>query len=226
MANKESRGICQFCGEAFAKRSMTKHLTGCKKHQEAIGIANAVKTEDDSLYHLVIQDAYLKDFWLHLEINGNAKLKKLDDYLRDIWLECCGHMSQFSVGGWGCSEIAMTKSAQSIFERSSELVHIYDFGTSSETLIKVVGKRTGKPLTKHPIMLMARNEMPVVTCMECEQIARWLCSECIYEHEKSGFLCDEHAKNHPHDNYGEPIELVNSPRMGMCGYEGPAEPPY
>jgi hypothetical protein len=106
------------------------------------------------------------------------------------------------------------------------LVHIYDFGTSSETLIKVVGKRTGKPLTKHPIMLMARNEMPVSTCMECEQTARWLCEECISEHDESGFLCDEHAKNHPHDDYGEPIELVNSPRMGMCGYEGPAEPPY
>lgn len=226
MANKESRGVCTFCGEAFVKRSMTKHLTGCKKHQEAIETANVGKPKEETLYHLVIQDTYLKNFWLHLEMNGSAKLKKLDDYLRDIWLDCCGHMSQFSIGGWGGSEIAMSKSAQSIFDYSSELVHIYDFGTSSETLIKVVGKRTGKPLTKHPIMLMARNEMPVVTCMECEQTARWLCSECISEHDASGYLCDKHAKNHPHDDYGEPIELVNSPRMGMCGYEGPAEPPY
>ncbi|MFI3189446.1 hypothetical protein BCS42_12565 [Crenothrix sp. D3] len=226
MAKKESRGACIFCGEAFAKRSMTKHLTGCKKHQEVIETANAGNAKEETLYHLVIQDLYLKDFWLHLEINGNAKLKKLDEYLRGIWLECCGHLSQFSIGGWSGNEIAMSKSVQSIFERSSELVHIYDFGTSSETLIKVVGKRTGKPLTKHPIMLMARNEMPVSTCMECEQTARWLCEECISEHDESGFLCDEHAKNHPHDDYGEPIELVNSPRMGMCGYEGPAEPPY
>lgn len=30
----------------------------------------------------------------------------------------------------------------------------------------------------------------------------------------------------PHDDYGEPIELVNSPRLGMCGYTGPADPPY
>ncbi|MFZ2726415.1 MAG: hypothetical protein WAX77_09210 [Methylococcaceae bacterium] len=226
MAKKESRGICIFCGEAFAKRSMTKHLTGCKKHQEVIETVNAGNAKEETLYHLVIQDLYLKDFWLHLEINGNAKLKKLDEYLRSIWLECCGHLSQFSIGGWSGNKIAMSKSVQSIFDRSNELVHIYDFGTSSETLIKVVGKRSGKPLSKHPIMFMARNEMPVVICMECEQPARWLCSECIYEHDESGFLCDEHAQNHPHDNYGEPIELVNSPRMGMCGYEGPAEPPY
>ena len=26
--------------------------------------------------------------------------------------------------------------------------------------------------------------------------------------------------------YGDPISLVNSPRLGMCGYDGPAEPPY
>lgn len=226
MANIESRGICIFCGVAFAKRSMTKHLNGCKKHQEVIENASASKTKDGTLYHLVIQDAYLKDFWLHLEMNGHAKLTTLDQYLRYIWLECCGHMSQFSIGGWKGEEISMSKSVQSIFEHSSELVHIYDFGTSSETLVKVVGKRSGKPLTKHPIMLMARNEMPVVTCMECEQTARWLCNECIYEDNESGFLCDDHVKNHPHDEYNTPIELVNSPRMGMCGYEGPADPPY
>ena len=30
----------------------------------------------------------------------------------------------------------------------------------------------------------------------------------------------------PHDNYREPIPVVNSPRMGRCGYTGPAEPIY
>ncbi|KJV07139.1 hypothetical protein [Methylocucumis oryzae] len=73
---------------------------------------------------------------------------------------------------------------------------------------------------------MARNEMPTPPCMECNKTARWLCMECIYEHDESGFLCNEHADSHEHDEYGEPIELVNSPRMGMCGYEGPAETPY
>jgi hypothetical protein len=50
--------------------------------------------------------------------------------------------------------------------------------------------------------------------------------ECVYEMDEQGTLCDEHARNHPHDNYGEPMPLVNSPRVGMCGYDGPAEPPY
>jgi hypothetical protein len=44
--------------------------------------------------------------------------------------------------------------------------------------------------------------------------------------EMNGTACEKHAKEHPHENYGEPIPLVNSPRLGMCGYDGPAAPPY
>ena len=106
------------------------------------------------------------------------------------------------------------------------MTHIYDFGTSSETLIKVVGVREGNPLSRYPIALMARNDPPEVTCMECDQPASWLCTECLYDLGETGMLCDEHVEGHPHDDYGEPMPLVNSPRVGMCGYTGPAEPPY
>ena len=30
---------------------------------------------------------------------GSATLEELDHYLRTIWLECCGHLSQFTIGG-------------------------------------------------------------------------------------------------------------------------------
>jgi hypothetical protein len=48
----------------------------------------------------------------------------------------------------------------------------------------------------------------------------------MVEDDAPGLLCAQHAATHPHENYGEPVELVNSPHMGMCGYDGPAEPPY
>jgi hypothetical protein len=62
--------------------------------------------------------------------------------------------------------------------------------------------------------------------MECDKRAAYVCMECIYEENASGFLCEEHVETHPHDDYGEPMGLYNSPRTGMCGYDGPAEPPY
>lgn len=120
----------------------------------------------------------------------------------------------------------MSKRAAQVFEPGVELTHIYDFGTTSETLITCVGVREGKPTTSHPIARMARNLQPEAACMECGQPAAWLCMECVYEYEESGLLCDMHVQDHPHEDYGEPFPLVNSPRVGMCGYVGPAEPPY
>jgi hypothetical protein len=86
--------------------------------------------------------------------------------------------------------------------------------------------RTDKPLTKHTILLMAHNNPPEFACQECGQPATRLCLECIYEYDKDGTLCDEHAEGHPHDDYGAPMPIVNSPRLGICGYTGPAEPLY
>ena len=223
---KQSRGKCAFCGQEMAKGGLTKHLSTCSQRQEAISVANQKSGKDQMLYHLQVQDAWRSDFWLHLEMDGSAVLKDLDGYLRAIWLECCGHLSQFSFGGWSGDEISMRTRAERIFQPGVELTHIYDFGTSSETLVKVVGVRKGKPLTSHPITLMARNNPPEVFCIECDQPASWLCLECLYELDEPGTLCDRHAQEHPHDDYGEPMPLVNSPRVGMCGYSGPAEPPY
>jgi hypothetical protein len=222
----ESRGTCAYCGEVITKRGVTKHLDKCPVRQEALQSASSSSRPVETLWHLRVQDAYDKDYWLNLEMVGSASLDKLDKYLRAIWLECCGHLSQFTIGGWSGKEIGKTRKADTIFIPDLVLRHQYDFGTTSETDIKVVDARQGKPSTSHPIALLARNVMPEVVCQECGQPAKWLCIECIYEADKTGHLCEEHVEDHPHEDYGGPMPLFNSPRTGMCGYDGPAEPPY
>lgn len=222
----QSRGKCSYCGQEMAKGGMLKHLSTCSQRQNVIAETERKPGAQERLYHIRVQDAWGGDFWLDLEMRGSATLKKLDDYLRAIWLECCGHLSRFSIGGWGSREVAKKNRAEEVFEPGVALIHIYDFGTSSETSIKVIDVREGKPTTSHPMVLMARNSPPETTCMECGQLASWLCMECLYETDPSGRLCDQHARSHPHEEYGEPIPLVNSPRLGMCGYTGPADPPY
>ena len=223
---KQSRGTCVFCGHETTKGAMSKHMAACPQRQAQSAQAEQSKRKPEVLYYLRAQDAYGGDFWLDLEVRGSATLKEIDAYLRAIWLECCGHLSQFSIGGWRGSEIAKSRRIDAVFHPEVELTHIYDFGTSSETRIKMIGQRKGTPLTAKPMALMARNLMPEAVCLECGQPASHLCMECMIEEQASGFLCAQHASTHPHDNYGEPTELVNSPRLGMCGYDGPAEPPY
>lgn len=226
-AGKQSRGTCSFCGHETTKGSIHRHLKSCPKRQEQITAAEQSQQDSEDLYHLRVYDKDATQFWLDLEVRGQAKLKDLDSYLRAIWLECCGHLSRFSLDGWGSDEIAMNRRVAQVFNEGITIHHIYDFGTSSETLLQYIGKRQGKALSKKPIYLMARNILPEVQCMECDQPATYLCMECFYESpDVYGELCKKHAKTHPHDNYGDPMPIVNSPRVGMCGYEGPANPPY
>jgi hypothetical protein len=205
---------------------MGRHLEKCPQRQERMATAAQSKRTAESLYHLRAQDAWNGDFWIDLEVRGSATLKDIDSYLRGIWLECCGHLSQFSIGGWSGREIGKQRRVDAVFRGDIELTHIYDFGTSSETRIKAIGLRNGVPTSSRPMALMARNLIPEAICIECDQPAKYLCMECLIEEETQGTLCEQHAQDHPHEDYGEPIELVNSPRLGMCGYYGPAEPPY
>ena len=224
---KQTKGTCTFCGREMSRSGLGKHLQSCPQRQEAVATAAGAKAGDEQpLYHLLVHDAYDSNFWLHLEMNGRATLKHLDQYLRAIWLECCGHMSQFSVGGWSGREIGMSRKIESVLSPDLTLTHIYDFGTPSETVIKSVSVRDGAPLTKHPIHLMARNNMPEAVCTECGAVAAWYCMDCLVEQGEWITLCANHLDVHDHDDYGGPSPLINSPRLGMCGYEGPADPPY
>lgn len=225
MSRSQSRGICSFCNREMSKGGLTRHLKSCPEREKASAAANE-KRQEETIYHLQVQDRWDSDYWLHLEMRGRAMMSDLDRYLRNIWLECCGHLSMFSPGGWGTPEISMSRRADGVFKSHAELVHIYDFGTSSTTLVRVADARQGAPLTNKPIYLMARNIPPELTCQECDRPATFLCVECIYEEDLSGALCAEHVAGHPHVDYGPPYPVVNSPRVGLCGYEGPAEPPY
>ena len=96
---KQSKGICLYCQQAFTKNSATKHLAMCPKRQAVIEQADRKQGTAETLYHLRVQDAWNKEFWLDLEMRSAGTLEDFDSYLRSIWLECCGHMSQFSFGG-------------------------------------------------------------------------------------------------------------------------------
>lgn len=223
---KQSKGTCVYCGQEIAKSGATKHLGSCAQLLEAIAKTGQDKTSHEPLYRLRVQSRAIPEYWLNIEMRGSARLECLDKYLRAIWLECCGHLSQFSFGGWEVEEVSMTRRLADVLEAGEELTHVYYSVTPSVTLIKAEGIREGIPLTEHPITLLMRNVMPGCECMVCKQPASWLCAACVPEKGIVGTLCEDHAKTHPHVAYCAPLPLVNSPRIGACAYKGPAEPPY
>src|SRR3989338_4087621 len=95
---KDSKVECASCNKEITNHKAEKHFTVCSKRLAVIKISESKKVPIETLYHIRVQDSCNGQFWLDMEMRSSAVLKDLDDYLRAIWLECCGHMSQFSSG--------------------------------------------------------------------------------------------------------------------------------
>lgn len=210
----ESEGICEYCKNNFSGNVMAKHLQGCIERKEQI-------EEDNTDGKIFLIKAECKPYWVYFEANSDSKLKDIDSFLRDLWLECCGHLSLFTIGENtyasdpepGDGDKSMKIGLGKVLYVGTVFMHEYDFGTTTTLGLKVIGERNGKI---EDIDIVARNNPPDIKC-ECGNPAKEICTECV--EEGKGFLCENCAKEH---ECGEEMLLpvINSPRTGMCGYTG------
>jgi hypothetical protein len=100
---------------------------------------------------------------------------------------------------------------------ASKLEYEYDFGSTTALTGELIGKRHGS-ICRAPVRLLARNEPLVWPCADCEAPATLVCPYCIDSDD--GLFCDAHAGVHEHADEEVYLPVVNSPRMGVCGYTG------
>jgi hypothetical protein len=225
VARSTSYGRCALCGKRTTKAAMTRHLEGCPAdHEHSRG-------RPARLLHLRAEDAYSPLFWLDVEMKAKATLAELDAFLREIWLECCGHLSAFDIEGatynvlpysggpplGDPAERSMNVKLEDVVDVQTRFHHTYDFGTSTELKLRVVDEREGR-IGREPLRILSRNEAPVWICALCDQPATQICTYCMYELENP-FYCEAHAEDHDCEEEAL-LPVVNSPRMGMCGYTG------
>jgi hypothetical protein len=94
---------------------------------------------------------------------------------------------------------------------------VIDFGSTTALQIWLTDTRLGSPSTRARVI--ARNEPPTWACVECDQPASIICSFCFDEGDV--LYCAGHARTH-HCGEEAFLPVVNSPRMGTCGYTGVA----
>jgi hypothetical protein len=236
------RGRCGFCGEIFEFRAMEKHLESCERrkreegfalpgHSQQKGRKPSHKEEETTIFHLGVRgEAYPSTYWMNIEVPSGSKLRDLDRFLKDTWVECCGHLSQFTIEGrryvsMPSGEIgdrSMNMPVGSTLRKGLDFTYEYDFGTTTELALKVLSVRRGSVWKKGgQVRTLARNVPPVIPCASCGGAAATkVCSECIWEEDiNKAWFCDACSKEH---ECGEEMLLpaVNSPRVGMCGYTG------
>ena len=205
MAQTTSKAHCYFCGKLLTK-------TGTKRHL----LTHAYEGDKAQKCCLVkVESPYLKDYWIYVEIPLTSNLEKLDEFLRCIWLECCGHMSAFYAARY--EEISMNCKIANI-PIGSVLGYEYDFGSTTELTVSFVGY-TARKRQQKAVRLLARNEAKQFQCCICGKPAKELCCDCMYELDNP-FFCESCAQSHYEKEEHFMLPVVNSPRMGECGYEG------
>jgi len=204
---RTTSGHCYICGAELGKTAMQNHIF--KEHTSA--------PDGEKCYMFKIEGAYNKKYWLLLDIASNKSLDALDSFLRQIWLECCDHLSAFRAGG---GELDKRHKIGSLFV-GEQFIHEYDFGSTTESLITIIGE-THRPKQRDAVRLIARNIPPNYECTSCGKPAQQLCMECTYDGDNDNpFFCEECFEKHGeiHDT-DMALPVTNSPRIGVCGYCG------
>ncbi|MCI9017992.1 MAG: plasmid pRiA4b ORF-3 family protein [Lachnospiraceae bacterium] len=224
---KRTKGKCKYCGKEYTFSYMNKHLPVCEERQKKW--AEETGGKKTGYFELAIYPKYNREHWLYVEIKETALLKDLDQFLRDIWLECCGHLSAFDINGvrydvmpqddffWGEPAKSMNYKLKSVLEKGMTFGYEYDFGSTTELMITVVNYwiRSNR---KEKLIILSRNNPVETLCEECgKKSAVYICTQCYYE--GGGWLCEDCAETH---ECGEEmlLPICNSPRMGVCGYCG------
>jgi hypothetical protein len=209
----KSEGRCIYCEELSSRSDIGKHLA---KHLTLME-KDAAGKHPVNYCHVEVAAG---EMFLHLLVKGDATMKIIDRFLRDIWLDCCGHMSGF---GHKYFKIKMKDLVEDVFQSKIKIYHDYDYGTTTRVFLNA--KKQYQLNLKERIILLSRNEPLQLMCTECKKKpAVSICAVCWYNGE--AFYCKKCSKKHAqtcldYADYAE-MPVVNSPRMGECGYTGGA----
>ncbi len=226
------RGTCHLCDKTYKATAFTRHLHACIP--KTLGFKpvkidpGATAGARKARYMMLNVRAYgSRDYWLHLGVQTDTTLSELDGFLRELWLECCGHMSAFRIrevsyesSSWGFDDWADSRSMDvsigKVLPHKTRGDYTYDFGSSTELCIE------SKNLYSVPdnrrdldrIRVLARNIAPEFVCDTCGKPASFLQwdEEDMWEQRH---YCNSHQ---PDEDFVYP--LVNSPRCGVCDYMG------
>ena len=96
-----SPGRCHLCGIAVRAEDVRAHAQSCVwaafQRKFANNYFDSRHPGNGTILIWVRGDEVRQ--WMMLAVRADTSLRQLDQFLRDLWLECCGHMSYFEIGG-------------------------------------------------------------------------------------------------------------------------------
>jgi len=211
MTPQVSPGTCLLCRAPVTKRGALKHGMKCLQ-------ASGWPTGKKPSLLISIQGRYERNYWLVVLARHDARLGDLDRLIRDVWVECCGHLSSFLVGGVDydsddeCSTDAMNVPLADLVSPGSTFSYDYDFGSTTSLDLKVIGETPAAP-PKGLLCLIARNNRPSIPCDLCGGDAGFTSTDL--DEETPCYYCRDCLSSADPETLDT---IANSPRNGVCGY--------
>lgn len=224
--NEQVKGKCKYCGKEYARGYVIRHLASCKERM--LRLEQETGKRKCGYFELLIYGKYNHDYWLVIEVKDTVTLGDVDQFLRDIWLECCGHLSAFKIGGVCFEESPeesllerevrdMSCKLKTVLQKGMSIHYEYDFGSMTELVIDVKDYRTGYD-KKEKFLILSRNNPQRFVCGKCGvKDAIYIVPEFAYD--GNPFLCEKCSKRKEYEDELL-LKVCNSPRMGVCGYDG------
>jgi hypothetical protein len=215
----KSEGKCLYCEKMYAKSGINRHLATHLKEKAAkgkFGKSFLVKVEPEKSF---VPEPYFLSLW----IDGETDMDTFDHFLRYIWLECCGHESEFEdltiktddeiqntmnnlIMGGKIEEflqivisfeaerkVSMSNEAKNVFRKGRILDYNYDFEDTTSLVITVMEEYPVKADSE--IELLSRNEPLSIMCSVCEIIpATLICTADT--HLGKTIFCPQCAEKH------------------------------
>lgn len=171
-------------------------------------------------YLIKARDKYqIHKYWMYFTVPLFYDLSMIDQFFRDVWVECCDHRSDFILSNKTTHQqdmIDQNLMHQRLVGRDlhpeSVIEYVYDWGTSTRLVLEVVPGVIECP-PEH-ITILIQNVLTKSKCKGCSHMnAEQICSYC------GGTFCQPCSERHEclDDSF---LPIVNSPRAGLCGYTG------
>ncbi|WP_293981281.1 SEC-C metal-binding domain-containing protein [uncultured Clostridium sp.] len=219
-------GRCYYCNKELTERTIKRHMKSCKEMRKFIRDEISDKeSRTRNQFIISIKDKYDKNtYCVYISISSVLQLLHLDRFIRDVWVNCCDHLSCFII-----NKVIYNDNSNEMYEMSVRLNDIlfcgmkfqyeYDFGTSTYLELEVIDEL--KVSEKHSMIeIIARNDEIEHKCRKCGEHAEYI------NYNESEFLCkkcSEYISKSSLENLN--IEYIgdtyfNSPRDGICSYRG------
>lgn len=138
------QGRCYYCNKELTERTIKRHMKNClemkKFIEEEMKVAKGVREQ----FIISIKD---KDkpgvYCIYVSMDANLQLQHLDKFIRDIWVECCGHLSTFSIDKEmyhdnSDGQYEMNFYLKDVLSVNTKFEYQYDFGSTTHLILEVV----------------------------------------------------------------------------------------